>query len=420
MTEPSHSPQSAHSSQVDALLGARPRSRTRRRIGIGLLLLALAAAGVLLLRFMEGNTTPYYMLPLTRGDLHPRLSLAGTVRLPAEVAVSAPWDGVISAAPAALGAVVTAGQTLLYLEDPAIARTLAADRAQIDAARAAAAHAGIAVKASAVRLARFEAVWQESQHRVPSLDEMERARADAARAAVTARRARILLDAAWRKLRDDRARQGTVAVRAPRAGVVVDLVAAPGSWVHARQTVLTLAPEGAAPQVVAPLPAALDMPAPGATAQVQLGGDGAAVRGATLLRVQTDAAGTRRALFALAPGAFVPPGARALVDIKLPTLHHVLLVPDAALAFAHPCAQTHARSSIWLWTADGVARQVAVVIGPGDGRHTQIVSGPVKPGDLAIIGWKAPPRRGSAQPPHTSSQPGAAQPGIVLNAPSRS
>lgn len=408
MTEPSHS------SQVDALLGARPRSRTRRRLGIGVLLLALAAAGVLLLRFMEGNTTPYYMLPLARGNLHPRLSLAGTVRLPAEIAVRAPWDGVIAAAPVAVGAAVADGQPLFYLEDPAIAATLAADRARLAAARAALARDLVSERASAARLARFEKVWRESQHRVPSLNEMERARTDAASAAIAVRSARLSVNAAWRPLLADRARQGTVAVRAPRAGVVVERAAAPGNWVHAGQTVLELAPPGAAPQVVAPLPAALAPFAPGTTAQVDFGGDGASERGATLLQVQADAAGGRRAVFTLAPGAFVPPGTRAIVEMKLPMLRHVLLVPDAALAFAHPCASPHERSSVWVWGADGAAREVAVVIGPGDGRNTQILSGAVKPGDLAIIGWKKPPWPGRAQPAATASRAGAPRPGPAI------
>jgi HlyD family secretion protein len=390
-------------SQVDALLGARPRNRTRRRLGIGLLLLALAAAATLLLRFMEGNTTPYYMLPLARGDLHPRLTLDGTVRLPGEIAVSAPWDGVIATAPAAIGAVVERGQPLATIEDPAIERTIAGDRAQWASTRAEQARAAVATRDSAARLARFEAVWRESQHRVPSLDEMEHARADAARAAIAARRARLLHDAAWQRLRADLARRGRIELPAPAAGVVAMRAVEAGSWVHAGQTVVELAPRGAAPQVVVPLPVAIGPLTPGAAARVELHGAGKTARDATLLRVDTDAVGRRLAIFALAPGAFVSPGAGALVEMTLPVRRHVLLLPDAALAFAHPCSAPRSRSSIWLWTSDGAAHQVDIVVGAGDGRHSEIVAGKVKSGDLAIIGWKTPPRSGWMPP--ASSQP---------------
>ncbi len=412
MTEPSDL------SQVDVLLGARPRNRTRRLLRIGLLLVALATAATLLLRFMEGNTTPYYMLPVARGDLHPRLSLKATVRLGSTIAVRAQWDGVIASAPAAVGAAVTRGQPLVYVEDPSIARTIAADRVALAAARDERARAAVSMRSAAARLARFDSVWRKSQHRVPSLNEMERARADAARAALALRRARVLLDADWNRLRADRARQGAVAVRAPADGVVAMLPVAAGSWVHAGQTVLELAPQGVAQQIVAPFAAAVGPLAAGAQAQVDIRG-GAAARAATLLRVDTDGTGGQRAVFALAPGPFAPPGAHAIVDMDLPLRHHVLLVPDAALAFAHECSGRHGQPGVWLWKADGTARNVRVVTGPGDGRHTQVVAGDVKPGDLVIIGWREPPRPGCARPVKPDERAGAGRSGTAPNEPPR-
>lgn len=405
-------------SRVDVLLGARPRSRTRRRLGIGALLLALATAGTLLLRFMEGNTTPYYMLPLTRGNLQPRMTLDGTVRLAGEIAIAAPWDGVLNSAAAAVGSVVERGQPLAYLQDPTLAHTLADDRARLAAARAEQARAAVSMRDTAARLARFDAVWRESQHRVPSLDEMDGARADAARAAIAARHARIVTAAAWRRLHADLARRGAVALVAPVAGAVAARTVEPGNWVHAGQTVLELAPQGSAPRVVAPLPAAVGLLVPGMPARADLHGTDT-TRSATLLRVEVDAAGERRAVFGLSPGAFVAPGAGARVELTLPPRRHVLLVPDSALAFARPCSAPDARPSVWIWTADGVARRVDVVTGPGDGRHTEIVAGHVKPGDLAIIGWKAPPAPGGMRPA-SSTRPGiTGRPAIVPSAPSR-
>ena len=402
-------------SQVDVLLGARPRSRARRLLRVALLLLVLATAATLLLRFLEGNTTPYYMLPVTRGPLQPRLRLRATVRTGSTIAVSAPWDGIISAAPAALGTVVTKGQALAYIEDPHIAGAIAADQAALAAARVERARAAVAMRASAARLARFDAVWKESQHRVPSLNEMERARADAARAALALRHARVVLYAAWRRLRSDRAHQGAIAVRAPADGVVAVLPLAAGDWVHAGQTVLELAPQGVAQQVVAPYATALGPLPAGAQAQVDLGTGGAA-RAARLLRVERDASGGERAVFALAPGAFAPPGTSAIVHMDLPLRRHVLLVPDAALAFEHECSGRHGQPGLWVWQRDGTARNVRVVAGPGDGRYTQVVAGDVKPADLVIIGWREPPRRDCARPAQPGERARAGLPGRASNA----
>ncbi|OIQ87001.1 hypothetical protein GALL_311250 [mine drainage metagenome] len=193
---------------------------------------------------------------------------------------------------------------------------------------------------------------------------------------------------------------------------------APGSWVHAGQAVVELAPADTALQLVAPLAASVGSLAAGAAAQVELGG-GRVVRGARLMRVERDATGAARAVFALAAGPFVPPGTSARVEMTLPLRRNVLLAPDAALAFARPCSARHENTKLWIWTAEGNARELSVVAGPGDGRHTEIVAGDVKPGDLAIIGWKAPPAPDCAQPPAAGRPSTIGRPGPGSSKPSR-
>jgi Multidrug resistance efflux pump len=241
-------------SQVDTLLDAHPRSRARRWISIALLLLALGVAGSLLLRFLEGNTTPYYMAPIIRGDLRPQLSIKGRAYLVGEITVRAPRDALLTAVPVAPGATVAPGQALAVVDTSAFAQAIDADRLALAAAHDQLARAFVESRLAGARIARYDKVWRESNHRVPSLDEMDTARAAARSAALAVRRDRALLAAAQRRLDDDMANLQATLPRAPIAGVVVRPLVAPGSQVRAGQPLLELAPLDAPARVIVPLP----------------------------------------------------------------------------------------------------------------------------------------------------------------------
>ena len=390
-------------SQVDALLGARPRSRVRRWVSIGLLLLALSVAATLLLRFLEGNTTPYYMAPVVRADLRPQLTLAGRARLAGETTVRAPRDALLLALPQAPGDTVAPGQALAVVDTSGFAQAIAADRSALAAAREQLARAWVDHGLAAKRLQRYDKVWRESDQRVPSLNEMQAARAALTSAAIELRRRRILVGAARRRLDDEIADLQAALPRAPSAGVVVQRLVAPGSQVHAGQPLLELAPLGAPAHVVVPLDADVGPLPAGMPAQVLVAGSGGMERPATLLRVQTSATGQREAVFALAPDPRLPPAAAATVKMTLPLRRHVLLVPNAALAFAPHCSAPAAGSSICLLDRDGTARSVEIVAGPSDGHRTQILGGQVRPGQLAIIGWREAPA--ASAPKASASNP---------------
>ena len=404
MTEPSAP------SQVDELLGARPRSRVRRWVSLGILLLALAVAAMLLLRFLEGNDTPYYMAPVVRADLRPHLALTGTLHLAGEIGVRAPQDAMIAALPAGVGSTVEQGQAVAVVDVSHAASTIAADRSALAAARDAVAHAGVTRKAAAARLARYEKVWQESGHRVPSLDELEGARAEAMRAAIALRRDRVLADAAKQRLHADLARLDAALPRAPFAAVVTQLLVAPGSRVQAGQPIVDIAPRGAQARVVVLLSRGIGPLPAGMHASVLIDGSGDVQHPATLLRVDTDASGQRSAVFGLAPDPGIAPRASVTVRLTLPVRHRVLVVPNAALAFAPHCTSDHSHTSICLLARDGTARSVDIVAGPSDGRNTQVLAGSVRPGQLAIIGWREAPAASSPelQRPASSASPAAA------------
>ena len=387
-------------SHVDALLDARPRSRARRWISIALLLLALGVAGRLLLRFLEGNTTPYYMAPIVRADLRPQVTITGQAHLLGEITVRAPRDAMITAVPVAPGTTVVSGQALAVVDTGAFAQAIGADRLALAAARDQLARAVVDSRLAAARLARYDKVWRESSHRVPSLDEMDSASAAARSAALAVRQDRTLLDAARRRLDDDMANLQAALPRSPIAGVVVQRLVAPGSRIQAGQPLLELAPLGAPARVVVPLSHGIGQLPAGMPARVVVAGIGGAEHDATLLRIGTDPAGVRQAVFALGPNPRIPPAAAATLKMTLPVRHHVLLVPNAALAFSPHCATQPEleRSSICLLDRDGTARSVDIIAGPSDGHRTQILGGPVRPGQLAIIGWREAPGASASKP----------------------
>lgn len=408
MAEPSGS------SPVDALLGARPRSRASRWITIGLLLIALVVALTLLLRFVEGNDTPYYMVPVVRGDLEPRVSLPGRLQPAGEITVSAPRDARITALPGAVGSTVSRGQALAVVDTTEIAQAIGVDRSMLAATRAQIARAWLIRRDALRRLARFERVWRASRQRVPSLDEMEQARENAARAGIDLRRADALADAARQRLDADLEHLDAMLPRAPIDGVVTEQLVAPGTWVHAGEPIVRLAPPGAGSLVTVALDPSLGALPADTSVRVAIAGAHAGVFSAMLLRIDTGSSGHRRAVFALPPAPGIPLRAAANVELTLPERHHVLLVPNAALAFAPQCSTQLGPASVCLLGRDGAARSVPIVAGPSDGRRTQILAGAVRPGALAIIGWRdAPPAspaasQASAGPPQaspTSSKP---------------
>ena len=397
-------------SQVDALLDARPRSRARRWISIVLLLLTLGVVGSLLLRFLEGNTTPYYMAPIIRGDLRPQLSIKGRAYLVGEITVHAPRDALITAVPVAPGATVAPGQALAVVDTSAFAQAIDADRLALAAAHDQLARAFVESRLAGARIARYDKVWRESNHRVPSLDEMDTARAAVRSAALAVRRDRALLAAAQRRLDDDMANLQATLPRAPIAGVVVRPLVAPGSQIRAGQPLLELAPLDTPARVIVPLPPGIGPLPAGQSARVVISGIDGAECAATLLRTATDPAGVRQAVFALAADPRIPPVAAATLKMTLPIRRNVLLAPNTALAFAPHCSTQPEleRSSLCLLDRDGTARSVSIIAGPSDGHRTQILGGPVRPGQLAIIGWREAPGASGPKPGPPARDPAIA------------
>jgi len=405
VTEPGHSPHSP----LDTFLGASPRRRRRHWFSILVLAAAAAAAVMLFQRFLVGSDLPWYTAPVEQGDIAPLLTLRGTLHGEGEVTVAAAQDGVIVAVPGPADGHVAAGQDLAAMDTAAFARTLTADVAQQKMAADAQARAQITARELRERLERYESVWRRSAGRVPSLNEMENARAAAARADLDVASAAARVDQAGAQVEADRAALAGAVARAPFAGYVVARHVSPGMAVRAGQPLFTLAAHAEKLSIAVPVSAAqADSLKPGIEVRVLVDGLPDAVYPARLLRM--DAAGPggdgRVAIFALQPpededaGQPGPedarsaphPGMAATAQISLPVRSGVLLVPNAALAFSPSGSGASAQLRVFVVGEDGAPRRVAVSVGGTDGKHSQVLpadqAGALHPGVQVITGWR--------------------------------
>lgn len=380
-------------SPLDALLGASPRPIVRH--WFSLLLLAAAGLGALVffVRFVAGDDSPYYTAPVVRGDLVPLVSERGVVSATGGATVRAMLDGRITWILGTPDGRVERGQVLARIDAGEIRSTIAGDRATLAAAQAALQGAQVTAQQAAGRLSRFESVWKRSGGRVPSLNEMEAARAEASRTASAQDAAQAAVDAAELALRNHQARAASAEVRAPIAGLLVDRAVQPGQDVREGQVLFTIAAGNAPLTIEVPLSAAPTGPInAGTPARVTLDSIPDKVQSATLSHLMIappPQSAPPRGVFTLdRPDPQVRPGMAATVEIDLPRRSNVLLVPNAALGFA-PAGPgvSRKRARIYLLAA-GEPKRVYVTVGGSDGRRTEVFASGIDPGDQVITGWR--------------------------------
>jgi RND family efflux transporter, MFP subunit len=362
-----------------------------------LLLLAVAALGavVFFVRFVTGDNSPYYTATVERGDIVPLVSERGVVRSTGELTVRARIDGMVTWVIDGADAEVKTGTLLARIDPGDLSNPLAERRASLEAANAALESAEISARETASRLARFESVWRRSQGRVPSLNELEGARAGSARARLAVQNAQALQKAARLRLIEVETKARGIEVRAPGPGIVAIRHARSGQPVHFDQPLLTLAPTKGEMTIEVPLPAVSpESLKAGTEARLRFDANPDAVLPARLARVRVPmpaGSGPPRAVFVVtAPASHIRPGMPATVEMNLQRRSGVLLVPDAALAFEPGDARgaTARRQRIYVMSRDGEPKRIYVTTGGSDGRRTEVFATGIRPGDQVITGWR--------------------------------
>lgn len=386
-----------HHSPLDALLGATPRKVARHWLSLLVLTLAAIGAAVFFVRFVTGDNSPYYSAPVERGDLVPLISERGIVRGSGEVTVRAEIDGRVIWVASQTDGQVRQGDVLARIDTSELQDRIATDTAQLTSAQDMLKSAQVSEQDAATKLARFENVWKQSNGRVPSLNEMEAARADARRAGLATDAAQSAVTASQVQLNADKAKADSAEVRTQIDGIIARRWIVPGQSVEEHQPLFTIA-AGLAPLTVeVPLSAGPIGPIrAGTKARIRLDAMPDKVQSATLSLLKVSPppqSAPPHAVFTLEnPDAQVRPGMPATVEIDLPERRNVLLVPDAALAFDPGQANTSGRKRkrIYLLSRDGEPRRVYVTVGGSDGTRTEIFATGIHPGDQVITGWRDP------------------------------
>lgn len=382
----------AHHSPLDIFLGKTPKRARRHLLSLFFLTLAAIAVGVLLVRFLTGTDSPYYSAPVEVGNFVPLLAERGTIRGQKNITIKARLDGIVAAVPGPAKGKVSFGQVLARIDADPVRQSLEIARADVAAAQASLDAAQVSVRETASRLARFESVWRRSNKRVPSLNELETARADASRARQEEAAARARLDAARLRVKEGTGELKAAVVRAPIDGWVVARYVEQGRRV--REGVPLFALSSGLEQLSITVPVAGNEVAelqPGAKASVRLEDNPEEELSARLERIESGAGG-RRAVFVIEHSAHrVTPGSAASLEIELPERSDVLLVPNSALEFAPEGSVGRDRDRIYLLSDDGEPRRVYVTKGGSDGRRTEIFAKGVEPGMQVITGWRDAP-----------------------------
>lgn len=389
--------EAGHHSPLDALLGATPRRARRHLVSLALLAIVAAVAVVLLVRFLAGNQSPYYFAPVEVGDIAPLVSERGVIRASSEIVIKAPFEATVTAVPGLARGRIRSGQVLAQLDAASAREELDLAKAELAAAEAALSAAKVTLQETTSRLARFESVWRRSGQRVPSLNELEGARADAQRARQQEAVALARVNAARLSIGNETRRLKNAFVRSPIDGYVVSRFVEPGRHVQAGVPLFTLAAGLDRLTITVPLTKAqASQLRPGATAAVRIDDMPDKVQTATLARLVGGEGGSTGLFVLQNPGRDVVPGMQATLETELPVRRGVLLVPNAALQFAPGGSAGRARDGIYLLGDDGEPRRVYVATGASDGQRTEIFGKGIEPGAQVITGWRNPPVGGGS------------------------
>lgn len=394
------------SSPLDDLLGGRPARGWRRWLSWGLVLVAAIALGILLIRFVVGDDSPYIVAAVEQGDLQPRVIARGRLRPTATVQVGAAVPGVVTYVAALDDGRVAPEQALARIDPSELRQRVGQARIAIDAARADAQRAEAAIAQTRAQLFRIESVFRRSRGRVPSRSELETARADAQRAVADFEAAQVRVREAEAQLEADRERLTKAIIRSPVAGMVIDQRVRTGQFVDGPEEPLFVLATDLERM-------AIDVPVD----QARIGD----VRQGMPARIAIDAFPDRIFRGTVAKVGFAPstagdqpsssypvtvlvpndelllrPGMAATVQIDLTPRENVLHVPDAALRFdpastAIASRNTSGRDMIHVLTRDGSVEPVEVTVGASDGGRTEVGSDTLASGMAVIVGWRRPP-----------------------------
>jgi HlyD family secretion protein len=234
---------STTSPDVDALIGVpAPRRWRRPSTWIGAVLLVGATVGIgLWWSQREARALPSYVTaPVTRGDLRQQVTANGTLQPTRTTNIGSELSGTVSEVFVDINDTVKKGQVLVQLDLAKLKDQITRSRASLAAAEAKVAQSIATTKEAQGNLARLEEVHRTSGGKVPSLTELDTARATLDRARADEHSARAGVSDARAALSTDETNLRKASIRAPADGVVLTRQVDAGNAVAASLQAVTL------------------------------------------------------------------------------------------------------------------------------------------------------------------------------------
>lgn len=422
-------PAGSQKKALAALLGAdRPAPWfLRKALWLGVLAVVLIGLGTWwwLDRQATAALPAYNTQAAVMGDITLSVTANGTVQPTRTYAIGSELSGTVLRVGADVNDVVRRGQVLVQLDTSKLVDQIARTQAGLASATGAVAQADASVREARAVLGRLETVWQLSGGQVPSLAELDTARAVLARARATGTIARASVAEAEAALSTDRINLSKASIRAPADGVVLTRTVEPGNAVAASfqaVTLFTLAADLSQLRVWAYVDEAdVGVVQPGQEASFTVSAFPSRRFPASVTRVGSGATITDNVVTYLTylevdnTDLALKPGMTATATIIATRRTGVLLVPNTALRFEPSAAaagkggfmsalspgrpgsapRTGAQTSsttgaraVWV-LRDGQPVRVPVMAGISDGRMTEILSGALRAGMPVITDQRA-------------------------------
>jgi HlyD family secretion protein len=396
----------------------------KRWLIVALLAIAGVTSAVVWTETKKSNSIQYLTQKVQRGNLTVNVTATGNLEPTNQVDVGTEVSGTIETVEVDYNGHVKIGQILARLDISKLQAQVLKSKAALESARAKVLETQATVSETRNELARLKQVWKLSDNKVPSQRDMDAAYAALQRALAAETTAKAQVSEAQATLEANETDLSKAVIRSPINGIVLTRSVEPGQTVAASlqsPVLFTLAEdltkmelhvdvdEADVGQVKEGQEATFAVDAhpsrtfPALIAQVRYGSQtvNGVVTYKTVLNVDNSDLSLR-------------PGMTATADITVKKVENAILLPNAALRFAHPVKEKEDTSNGGLlskllprrrhrsspekrkdetvdnkqhvWTIrDKQLITIAIVTGVTDGEMTEVISGDIEPGMELVV-----------------------------------
>jgi HlyD family secretion protein len=399
------------------------RKHLKRWLIIALLVIVVVTSAVVWKKVERSDSMQYQTQKVQRGNLTVTVTATGNLEPTNQVDVGTEVSGTVETVEVDYNDHVKVGQVLARLDISKLQAQVLKSKAALESARAKVLETQATVDETRNGLARLKRVWELSDNKVPSQDDMDAAHAALQRALAAETIAKAQVSEAQATLEANETDLSKAVIHSPINGIVLTRSVEPGQTVASSlqsPVLFTLAEdltkmelhvdvdEADVGQVKEGQEATFAVDAhpnrtfPALIAQVRYGSQtvNGVVTYKTVLNVDNSDLSLR-------------PGMTATADITVKKVENAILLPNAVLRFAPPTKEKEAASNGGLlsklmprrhrssqeqrkddivdnkqhvWTLrDGQLIAIAIITGVTDGKMTEVVSGDIEPGMELVV-----------------------------------